>query len=280
MTRTGLSPKLSQHRREPLVEAHPDTIKRMGLADGGLATVETAQGKSFFRVASAPNQRRQELFVPIHWTDQTSGGGRAGLLPGQDRDPHSGQPGFKNTPAKITPYRPAWSGFLVSRDKTAVPECDYWTRIRTTNGWVTELAGQDDPSAMTRLLPPGERAEMINAQRGVLRSAVLTEGRLNAALFISREGALPPRDWLAAQLAAADPVAFEILAGRPATPMPDRGPIICVCFDIGMTTIIETIAAQTLTTVDAVGKAISAGTNCGSCRPAIARLFQRDVVEA
>ncbi len=280
MTRTGLSPKLSQHRREPLVEVHPDTVKRMGLSDGGLATVETAHGKSIFRVASTPNQRRQELFVPIHWTDQTSGGGRAGLLPGQDRDPHSGQPGFKNTPAKIAPYRPAWSGFLVSRQQPPTPDCDYWTRVRATHGWVTELAGDEDSAALLRLLAPGERVEMINAQRGVLRSAVIANGRLEAALFVSRDGSLPGRDWLAVQLGAANSVVSEILAGRPATPAPDRGPIVCVCFDVGLTTIIDTIAAQTLTTVEAVGKAINAGTNCGSCRPAIARLFQQEPVHA
>ena len=280
MTRTGLSPKLSQHRREPLVEVHPDTVKRMDLSDGGLATVETAHGKSIFRVASTPNQRRQELFVPIHWTDQTSGGGRAGLLPDQDRDPHSGQPGFKNSPARIAPYLPDWSGFLVSREQPAIPECDYWTRIRAMHGWVTELAGRGDATAMAKLLPPGEHVEMVNLQRGVLRSAVMTKGRLDAALFVSRDGALPARDWLVAQLGEPNPQGFEILAGRPATPMPDRGPIVCVCFDVGLTTIIDAIATHTLTSVEAVGKAINAGTNCGSCRPAIARLFQEDAVYA
>ena len=280
MTRTGLSPKLSQHRREPLVEVHPDSVKRLGLTDGGLARVETAHGHSIFRVASTPNQRRQDLFVPIHWTDQTSGGGRAGFLPGHDRDPHSGQPGFKNTPAKIAAYRPRWRGFLVSRAKPAIPDCAYWTRVRATHGWVTELAGDDDASVLARLLPAGERVEMINAHRGVMRLAVINDGRLDAALFMARDGALPSRDWLAAQLGEPDARAFEILAGRPATPARDRGPIVCVCFDVGLTTIIDAIAAQTLTTVEAVGKAISAGTNCGSCRPAIARLFQTETVDA
>jgi assimilatory nitrate reductase catalytic subunit len=280
MTRTGLSPKLSQHRREPLVEIHPDTAQQMGLTDGGLAQVETAQGKSIFRVACTPNQRRDDLFVPIHWTDQSSGGGRAGRLPGPDRDPHSGQPGFKNTPATIAPYQPVWRGFLVSRDRLATPDCDYWTRIRTTHGWITELAGQSDAAMLTDLLPAGERVEMIDAHRGVVRSAVIVDGRLEAALFLSREGDLPPRDWLAAQLGEADPHAFEILAGRPATPTPDRGPVICVCFDVGLITIIDAIAAQTLTSVEAVGKALGAGTNCGSCRPAIAQLLQKEFVDA
>ena len=280
MTRTGLSPKLSQHRREPLVEVHPDMIERMGLIDGGLAHVETAQGISIFRVASTPNQRRQDLFVPIHWTDQTSGSGRAGRLPAQDRDPHSGQPGFKNTPASITAYTPDWHGFLITRNVPENPDCTYWTRVRTAHGWVTELAGDGNANALLAMLPSGQNVEIIDSKRGVIRSVIIRDGHLEAALFITRDGVLPPRDWLAAQLDAALLSPVEILAGRPATPAPDRGPIICVCFDVGMTTIIDAIAAQMLTTVEAVGKAINAGTNCGSCRPAIARLFQKEAAHA
>ena len=282
MTRTGLSPRLSQHRREPLVEVHPDTVQRLGLTDGGLAKVETAHGHSIFRVESTPNQRRQELFVPIHWTDQTSGGGRTGLLPGQDCDPHSGQPGFKNTPARIAPYRPEWTGFLVTTDLPALPDCDYWTRIRCAQGWLIELAGNGDTSVLSRLLPTGDRLEMSDPKRGTIRAAVLSNGCLDAALFVSRNGGLPARDWLVAQLGGSDAAPNELLAGRPATPAPDRGPIVCVCFDVGMTTIIDAIAKRALASVEAVGSALSAGTNCGSCRPAIARILQdrKDVAHA
>jgi assimilatory nitrate reductase catalytic subunit len=282
MTRTGLSPKLSQHRREPLVEVHPDTLNRYGLTDGGLALVETASGKSVFRVASIDGQRRQELFVPMHWTDQTSGGGRAGLLPSQDRDPISGQPGFKNTAATITPYKPAWSGFIVTREQTLPPGCAYWTRIRTAHGWLTELAGDNDPAALAALLPEGERAEVHDTRRGVIRAAVITGGHLQGALFITRDGDLPPREWLIEQMGGEGASNIELLAGRPATPQADRGPIVCVCFDVGMTTILESIRANALTTVEAVGAVLSAGTNCGSCRPAISRLLQteKEVIDA
>jgi assimilatory nitrate reductase catalytic subunit len=103
---------------------------------------------------------------------------------------------------------------------------------------------------------------------------VIEDGRLTAALFVTRDGRLPRRDWLVAQLAGGEAAAaMELLAGRPAAPQPDRGPVVCVCFDVGMNTIIEAIAAQALVSVDAVGKALSAGTNCGSCRPAIQRLI-------
>lgn len=276
MTRTGLSPKLSQHRREPLVEVHPDTIQRFGLCDGGLAEVETASGKSVFRVASVDGQRRQEIFVPMHWTDQNSGGGRTGLLPSQFRDPISGQPGFKNTAADIRPYTPAWNGFLVTREHTALPDCSYWTRIRTAHGWLTELAGDGEPDLMAALLPEGQRAEVQDVRRGVLRAAVITAGHLQGALFIARDSGLPPREWLIDQLGGEGASTAELLAGRPAKPQADRGPIICVCFDIGLATILDSIRVDALTTVEAVGAALNAGTNCGSCRPAIARLLKTE----
>jgi assimilatory nitrate reductase catalytic subunit len=106
--------------------------------------------------------------------------------------------------------------------------------------------------------------------------AVLADGRLAAALYVTRSGALPPRDWLAAQLGGADAQPLELLAGRPAAPRADRGAIVCACFDIGLNTILAAIAARSLTSVEAVGAALSAGTNCGSCRPAIRRLLARE----
>jgi assimilatory nitrate reductase catalytic subunit len=58
-------------------------------------------------------------------------------------------------------------------------------------------------------------------------------------------------------------------------PQPEKGAIVCVCFDVGMKTIVRAVAEQRLTSVAEVGAALSAGTNCGSCRPAIARLLEQ-----
>ncbi|WP_221794628.1 molybdopterin-dependent oxidoreductase [Aquisediminimonas sediminicola] len=273
MTRTGLSPKLSQHRREPLVEIHPDDAQALHIQDGGLAEVATPHGASIYRVSVTDGQRRGELFVPMHWTDQFSSAGRTGLLPGKDRDPVSGQPGFKNTPAIIASVAPDWSGFLVTQTLPDAIDLLYHTKVRTPAGWLIELAGMGDADAALALLPSGERAEVVDARRGTIRAAVIGDGHLQAALFIARDGSLPPRDWLVAQLSMNEASSIELLAGRSATPAPDRGAIICVCFDVGMMTILDAISAQSLTSVEAVGAALNAGTNCGSCRPAIARLL-------
>ena len=273
MTRTGLSPKLARHREAPLVDIHPDDAARLRIVDGGLARVSTPQGDSLFRAAVVATQRPGELFVPIHWTDRTATGGRAGLLPRSKGDPISGQPGFKATPVRIEPVATAWRGFLLLRgDRAAPPACLWAIRIAVPCGTAWELAGTGDAAALDALLPAGERIEAIDATRGTRRIAILDAGRLSAVLFVTRDGVLPSRDWLVAQLGT-PAAAATVLAGRPAGAVVDRGPILCACFDIGLKTIVAAIADQGLADVAAIGTALGAGTNCGSCRPALARLL-------
>ncbi|HWI85887.1 MAG TPA: molybdopterin-dependent oxidoreductase [Sphingomonas sp.] len=273
MTRTGLSPRLARHREEPVVELHPRDADRYDLREGGIARVATAQGDSLFRVALTDRQRPGEIFTPIHWTDRQASGGRTGLLPRPLVDPHSGQPGFKSTPARIESVACEWRGFLIVRGNAAeTPKCLWHTRITVPDGALYELAGNGPAERLEKTLPEGARIEARDAGRGSWRVAVIREGRLQAALFTTRSGELPPRDWLIAQLGAPD-VAPTLLAGRAPGVQVDRGPLVCVCFDVGMRAIVAAIAEQQLTDVAAVGKALGAGTNCGSCRPAIANLL-------
>ncbi len=272
MTRTGLAPKLARHREEPLVEVHADDAIRYGLSDGGLARVATAQGESLYRVAISSGQRRGELFVPIHWTDRTSSGGRTGLLPRPLADPISGQPGFKATPASIAPVATGWRGFLIVAGELARPDCLWATRVAVPSGTLWELAGDGDAKRVEALLPRGERVEAQDPARGTRRIAVLSGGRLAAALFVTTSGELPTRDWLIGQLSETM-AAPTLLAGRAPGMQTDRGAIVCACLDVGMKTIVVAIRDQGLVDVAAIGAAIGAGTNCGSCRPALARIL-------
>ena len=272
MTRTGLSPRLARHRQEPLVEVHPRDADVFGLTDGGLARVVTANGTSLFRVAVAESQRRGEIFTPIHWTDQQSTGGRTGVLAWSLTDRISGQPGFKATPAGIEPQPVEWRGFLITHAAPREdPACLWSTRVTVPAGVLYELAGMGDPEQLLDCLPRGEVIEAADPARGTRRIAVFRDGRVAAVLFITATGELPSRDWLIAQLGQEQGPA--VLAGRAPGAPPDSGPIVCVCFDVGATTILRAIADQRLTSVAEVGKALRAGTNCGSCRPAIAGLL-------
>lgn len=273
MTRTGLSPRLSQHRREPLLEVRPEDAAANGIAEGTLARIVTPQGSAVFRVALDPGQRRGEIFVPMHWTDAMAGEGRSNRLVAPDVDPVSGQPGFKNGAARIEPVAVEWRGFLVSAQAVRPQGLAYWVASRLPQGWLTELAGQGSVDVDT-LLPQSERIEVADATRGMRRIVVLApDGTVAAALYVTRSGTLPPREWIAAQVGLGEAAPAELLAARPASPAPDLGPIVCVCHGVGARTI-EAAARGGACTLAAIAAATAAGTNCGSCRPAIARLLE------
>ena len=141
------------------------------------------------------------------------------------------------------------------------------------------LVIETDAAVLDAILPPGERVEALDPARGTRRVAVLDGGRLVAALFVTESGELPARDWLIAQLAEPH-AAPTVLAGRAPGATPDRGALVCACFDVGVRTVVAAIRDRQLTDVAAIGAAIGAGTNCGSCRPALARLLAQEKTDA
>ncbi|HPU15899.1 MAG TPA: (2Fe-2S)-binding protein, partial [Polymorphobacter sp.] len=245
-------------------------------ADGGLASVTTAHGSEAYRVVFDAGQRRGGLFVPIHWSRTRASGGLTGSLAHARPDPHSGQPAFKSTPASIAPLDVDWHGFLLTRARTA-PAAPWWVHITADGCERFEIAGQGGLEAAAAALcapAPGQIVtEMRDGARG-LRCALSTGGRLDAVLLLSAGPALPGRDWLAQQFAAHDMPA-GLLAGAPAGPVADVGVQICACFNVGLNTLTAAIRSQRLADVGAIGAALGAGSNCGSCKPELARLLHQ-----
>ena len=274
MTRTGLSARLARHRSEPLVEIHPADAVRFGIKNGGLARISTPRGQTVLRASVTDGQAQGAIFSPMHWTDLFSSGGRSNRLTAPHVDPVSGQPGFKDCGAAIEAVTPDWRAFLVSSAEPELPDCLYWTKSRHAKGWLVELAGLGE-APVGALMPGGRHMEAEDVRRGMMRVASLdAEGRLAAALFVTRTGELPSREWIAAQLGDTAITTAELLAARPAEAMPDPGRQVCVCFDVGLNTILAAVTDQRLNSVGAIGKALNAGTNCGSCRPQLAEILR------
>jgi assimilatory nitrate reductase catalytic subunit len=49
-------------------------------------------------------------------------------------------------------------------------------------------------------------------------------------------------------------------------------PIVCACFSVGIAAIRAAIQGGAATSVQGIGEALRAGTNCGSCLPELKRL--------
>jgi assimilatory nitrate reductase catalytic subunit len=69
-----------------------------------------------------------------------------------------------------------------------------------------------------------------------------------------------------------------ILAGRSPGRSESGGPVICACFGVRHAQI-EAAVSRGSGSVEAVGLALRAGTNCGSCKPEIRRIVEASPIK-
>jgi len=280
MTRTGRSARLTGQNPEPFVQVHPLDAKRFGLTTGDLADVRSATGRIVVRLEISDAVVPGQIFAPMHWSDRFATLARVGALIPAAPDPVSGQPELKHAPVKLARYAPAWYGFVLSRAPLAPAACSYVARAQGQGYWRYELAGEEVPRSWSEwadtLLGPLEQRLEFSDSAGRYRGARVLDERLQACVFVATSKALPSRTWLASLFAddvLADSARAAILAGRSAKSGMETGPIICSCFSIGRSTLLRAIRSQALVSAEQIGKALRAGTNCGSCVPELKALL-------
>lgn len=287
MTRTGRAPRLMGQFGEPFCEIHPDDAARFGIAPATLVEVKTPRGSAILRALITDRQQRGAICVPMHWTDQFAAKGRINAATEALTDPFSGQPGLKSCAAALKPFAANWYGFAVCAHKPR-PDAPYWALAKAKAGYRLELAG-DAPVAdwqayAADLFGASVEAEWVayfDDKAGLARLAAFEGDHLIGALFVSPHPVALSREFLADALAEehAQGARLRVLAGRGGADRPDPGAILCACFQVGVNQIVAAIAGGA-TSVNAIGEALKAGTNCGSCRSDLARLLARDHVVA
>ena len=281
LTRTGRSPRLSQHIAEPFAEIHPDDARRLHVADADLVRISSARGSVLVRALLSPRQRRGAVFVPMHWSDQFASKARIDTLVPAITDPHSGQPASKRVPVAVARFAAAKYGFAVLRDRPRGLTSEYWALAKCAGGWRLELAVAEVDSDWTGFAatlfdaPKGsETLAYHDLGAGKQRFACFEGDRLVGSLFLAPEPVAVARNWACEQLLrehAGQRARIAVVAGRPGRGGVDRGAIVCSCFGIGANQIEAAIAAG-CRSAEAIGAALNAGTNCGCCRGEIARI--------
>jgi assimilatory nitrate reductase catalytic subunit len=286
MTRTGKAARLSAHMAEPFAELHPDDAASRGIRHASLVQLENRHGSALVRALISDRQQKGAAFVPMHWTGQFSGAGRIDVLVTAQTDPQSGQPALKSALVVAEPALVSRYGFAVSAREPQVDGADYWAIARAEGGWRTELAFLSEPDNWDRWARAAFGVEAdthfltINDSATGRQSFALFEGkRLVFALFLSPDPVLVSRQWAVTLLGEDITPArrSDVLAGRPGADRPDPGPTICVCFGVGANQI-AAAARGGCHTVEAIGGALKAGTNCGSCRNDIRALVDSNRV--
>ncbi len=286
MTRTAKTARLSGHLAEPYCEIHPDDAEARDIQPADLVTITAATAMITVRALLSSRQKPGNIFVPIHWTDQFASSGRVDRLIPPLTDPFSGQPASKNVPVAVKRAALHWHGFAVTRDLPTNIAADYWAKAKCDGGWRLELgfATSEANLATAAAMACGEDLENVSIQYRDKATGQQTllwfhGDRLTAAVFLARRPVSVSRIWAVDQLTASHfdlTARSKLAAGRAGLDQPDRGPIVCSCFSVGANEI--RLAAQSGNrTLAAIGKAVSAGTNCGSCRSEISAILEEDM---
>ena len=284
MTRTGLSPTLSQHLAEPYAELHPDDAYKHGINDKDIVRLSTPWGSMLARALLSEGQQPGSVFVPMHWNNQFANDARVGALVNPIVDPLSGQPESKMTPVKVQCFPARWFGYLLTREELGVDFSPYCVKIKGEAYYRYELAGDVLEGSLAELAASllgalkhsGEWLEYTDATAMRYRAANLNDKALHSCIFLSRDSQLPDTSWLASLFAEKSLTTEQrkgLLAARPQSGAANVGRIICSCFAVGENTIKQAIQSQGLKSVDAISQCLKAGSNCGSCVPDLRQLL-------
>jgi len=285
MTRTGKSPTLSTHFSEAFVQLNPKDAQKYNILEGGLVSIRSIWGDVTVRAIMTQDIPVGMVFSPMHWNDQYASNALVDSVVNPACDPISGQPEFKHTPVSITPVKKAWYGFLLSRRQLNLSTQDYWNLNKGNGLWRYEIAGNETPKVWSdnarNLLCANEDnvswMEYFDQSVQTYRAARLVGDKLESCIFISPNPRLPGRDWLMALFAKkslSDKEKMFLLSGRSNDASEDAGANICACFGVGKNTIVKAIQEKHIDSVEDIGKALQAGTNCGSCIPELTALLK------
>ncbi len=295
MTRSGLSPRLAQHRPLPFVEIAPCDAASHGLVEGALVRIVSDYGEAVLSVRIDEGQQPGLLFAPIHWTAETSSDGRIGPVVQPMTDPFSGQPEMKATPVTLEPVPVSTAGFILSREPMVGPAGWWWARVAVDGGHGLMLAAPRHEGSVDDLATPllghfGQPAstEFSDPNAGIFRAAWLSgndggEDQLDRALFLGPADQAPVWDavrLLIAKSAMSETERRMLLSGRAVDGMASAGPNICACFGVGLNAITAAIASGAATNIETIGLLLKAGTNCGSCLPELKKIVARTPVLA
>jgi assimilatory nitrate reductase catalytic subunit len=287
MTRSGAAPSLATHTPEPFINVHRIDARRFDLTDGGFARVVSTHGQATLRVRVTDEQEPDSVFAPIHWSGETSIGGRVGALVHALVDPVSGQPDLKGTPVAVSPVRFLVQGFALTRTRPDLPRCGFLAHAKVEGGLLTSFASDAAPDAIIDMLGsslglPSPAMTYVDSARGARRCAWLNGDAVSAVLFLATGNARP--DWrhvtsFFAQAAVSPAERLALVAGRSAGSHDDPGPLICACFGVSRAQIVRSLADGACD-VGGIGERIKAGTNCGSCVPELKRILREGVASA
>lgn len=282
MTRTGKHSGLTQHIEQAFVYIHPKDAKTLHIKDGDLVAINAAHCLSDQVVLPAKldeGTRRKEVFVPIHWNEQWASSSCTGKLYTDAHDSISGQPELKHSAVSLTKVtfntRAAFYSHKPLADKSLSAIFPYWVKTLFDGGYCYFFASEKtflEVDNLCRALVDDTESWVNHSQSDSCISVGLRNNDL-VSVIASGDGIVELDSHWVQSLVKAKELSVETVSGllrKDAGRNVNHGEMICSCFSVSQNTIQEAIE-QGFNSVEALGRHLKCGTNCGSCKPELAK---------
>ncbi|TDF36625.1 nitrate reductase [Alteromonadaceae bacterium M269] len=284
MTRTGKSPSLTQHTAIPFIAIHPKDAEALTVGDKEILAVRSSVSGDkpvYLEVKVDKGVRRGECFAPIHWSHQNTSSGSIAPLFEAVADSISGQPELKH--AAISLAKVAFPQYLHIKSRHSLSHelidkaADYWVKQDLDNGVYYQLGitekRQDWLSWLQDVFTV--KGQWLSFNEADEQSVLLTKNDL-LQVFVKVSNSHVDAGNSMSTISLEDiELSFSdksnLLRGTYSSQ--SKSDIVCSCFNVAKTDICRAIESGS-NSVEALGKILKCGTNCGSCKPELSSLIK------
>lgn len=289
MSRTGKSAALAKNIKEPFLFINPQEAEQLGLNKSDLVKVTSPYGEVLLPLQFDKGLKVGNVFAPIHWSQLTAPTANISKCFGSFVDPISGQPESKFTVVKIEKYNTEQFIQCFS-DVEFQPNSDYWAKVKITSGFEYICANSLPIDLAINWCRDntdiaGDWSYFENSQSGIRTVLCIKDNKLQFAAFLASYKPEINADWVESLFDQPSVTVEQINRILRADVAQDflNGKIICSCFKVGETQIINAIVDHNDNTTELLGQRLKCGTNCGSCKSELRALInehgQKDKVK-
>lgn len=291
MTRTGKTSELTSHISRPYLAIHSKDAASLDLKADDLVSLKAGHHEVKDTESSAvclpividDNQRKGEVFAPIHWSASNASSANIAHLYTDANDKISGQPELKHAAVQLQKVNYQHYGQLFIQQDLKVEvlrkHFDYFVSSPIEKGHLVFFATNQEPLTIKHDLqlqfPLYD--EWISASGQELTSSCgLRQGVMSLIMFISPQDGKVDLSWINSLLSSENvtPEQLHGLLNKQPDEQFKQGKLVCSCFKVGENTIIDAIKMG-CDSVDGLGRELQCGTNCGSCKSELSQMLKQ-----
>jgi len=288
MTRTGKTPELTAHVNRPYLAMHPKDAESLALNNDDLVSLSAAHFNNEINAVLLPividnNQRRGEVFAPIHWSASNASSANITALYTDANDRISGQPELKHAAVKLQKVSYQHYGQLFIQQDLKVELLreyfDYFVSSPVDKGQLVFFATDQEPATIKRNLQlqlPLYDEWVGASDLNLTSSCAMRQGVMSLIMFVSTNNIDVDPSWINSFLNSEN-ITSEQLHGLLSLQPEEQfkqGKLVCSCFKVGENTIIDAIK-DGYHSVDSLGRELQCGTNCGSCKSELSQMVKQ-----